>query len=856
MSDLWKRLEAAFEACHSMEKNERTAYLAGLENDDPELFLELSKMLESDEQAAQDSFFEGAAVNRIDPIDNPESLIGTELGPYRVLRVVGEGGMGFVFEAEQESPIRRRVALKVMRTSIVSERAKRRFDLEIQTLARLDHDHIAKVFLMGTTDQGLAYFAMEFVDGLPLGDYCRTHALSVAERLRLFARICRAVHYAHQRGIIHRDLKPANILIKHEGKLVIPKIIDFGIAKAVEPDEGSDHSFLVVSQQLTLPGMAVGTLSYMSPEQTHVDQNLVDLRCDVYSLGVLLYEMLVGVLPLGEAQLSGDAWDQAFKNIREMKPRRPSRAVLRSGKQVAEEMGVSREVLAKTYRRDLDWIVMKALEKEPDRRYGSAKALADDCDRYLEKRPVAAGPPSKLYQLKRFIQRNSLLTAGVAVLLLGVVAGMFGLVSGLVRAQRAEVRIREEAETAQKTIELLEEFVVSASPVNYGRDVKVRDQLHEFGPRIESAEWRPEVRASLNFIIGKAYRAVGDHDRAVFHMERSAALRRRLLGLDHVDTLQAQCELAYLKSEWETPAAQIRRFRLLRDDLTRYLAPEHPLAVETRLYLLRAYTADGAWDKADALSVLPAGFAAASYEEGLYFQLSEVHERALVAFGRGRFEACRAMAAGVPVADPAALAGRARFQWLLNQALVLRAGFYLGAVEEARVGLHELVRRAERWYGVEHTYAAMLRIKRLELETLSPEEELDVVSQVMPPLLEYYPAPVPVFDAALAVLCRGRQDADTQAAAVVWMDAFFKRYHRQIRNPGLFIDWLACYARVQHQRHPSASEALAVLAIDHLAAADEGQRARITAMGPFLPEGDPWQCLVLEAGTATDPTHP
>ncbi len=852
MPGLWKRLEEAFEACHAMEGAERAAYLAQLEQSDPDLYIELCSLLESDEQAAADSFFEGPVVNRIDPVDDPRAMIGQVLGPYHLRRVIGEGGMGFVFEAEQVAPIRQRVALKVIRSSIAGERTRKRFDLEIQTLARLNHEHIAQVFLSGMTDNGLAYFAMEFVEGVPLGDYCLENRIPIEERLRLFAQICRAVHYAHQRGIIHRDLKPANILIKKVDGLIEPKIIDFGIAKAVQPEEGGDLSFLIVSQQLTLPGMAVGTLSYMSPEQTLIDQEGIDLRTDVYSLGVLLYEMLVGVLPLDETQLHGDAWDHAFKAIRETKPKMPSRAVLRSGSAVAETLAVSREVLAKRYRGELDWIVMKALEKEAGRRYGSAKALADDLERYLQKRPVAAGPPSLFYQLKRFIQRNLLLSIGVAILVLGICAGVFGLVSGLVRAQRAEIRIREEAETAQKTIELLEEFVVSASPVNFGRDVKVLDQLQAFGPRIEAAEWRPEVRASLNHIISKAFRAVGAHDEALVHMERAASLRRRLLGLGHEETLLSQAELAFLKSELEQAPQQIRRFRLLTQDLLRYVKGDHALVIESRLYLLRAYVAVGDQRHADLVAAQIAarlGPDGPTYKEGLYFALSLAHEQALGAFGQGRYQDCLRRLEAVAPADEAEPAARARFQWLQNRVLAARARFYLGEQELARRQLAAAIDQAERWYGEEHTYPAQLKVTRFELENLNRAQRLDLVSQVMAPLLEFFPAPSPLFDPVLEGLCQQPFNEDSQMVAAAVMEAFFRRYHRKISQPGLFIDWLACYAMVENQRDPIAGEALADLVVDHLPAANAAQRARIMPPSRVLSLRDPWRCLA-ESGSA------
>ncbi|CAM2010795.1 serine/threonine-protein kinase [Acanthopleuribacter pedis] len=540
MADLWQKLEQAFEHCYTLSKQDRAQYLKALEQEDPDLFLELQKLLDADDLAAGDSFFDPSSLHAAQLVD--EEMVGQQIGTFTLTRLIGEGGMGAVYLAEQEKPFKRRVAIKIIRVHTTNERLQRRFEIEVQTLARLNHPNIASVHFAGTTESGLPYFAMEYVEGLPLDDYCRNHALDINARLNLFAAICRAVHFAHQRGIIHRDLKPANILITEIDGQPQPKIIDFGIAKAVQNDGQLEHSFQVTATQLTIPGMAVGTLGYMSPEQTLVTDRDIDLRTDVYSLGVILYEMLVGNLPLSRETMNELTWDQIFRAIREDTPVSPSRAVLGKNATLSGEINLDAQKLARRYRGEIDWITMKAMEKEPHRRYESARDLAEDCERHLEGLPVQAGPPSMGYQISRFVRRNRLLTTAVTLIFAALLLAVAGFATAYFQAKEAEEKIQKEVETAQTTIEVLEEFITSVSPRNQGTEVKLLDQLYAFSPKIDTMPVSDPIRGNLHHLVGKAYRTLSQFETANQHLKKAVSLREKSMNADAFGLLESRYE--------------------------------------------------------------------------------------------------------------------------------------------------------------------------------------------------------------------------------------------------------------------------------------------------------------------------
>ncbi len=374
-------------------------------------------------------------------------LVGTMIGPYRLLEQIGEGGMGLVFVAEQERPIRRRVALKVIKPGMDSRQVVARFEAERQALAIMDHPNIARVHDGGATPEGRPYFVMELVRGTPITDYCDGRKLTTRQRLELFVDVCHAVQHAHQKGIIHRDLKPSNVLVSHQDVRAVVKVIDFGIAKAVGQrlTEGSVYTGF---------GQMIGTPLYMSPEQAGLSDLDVDTRSDVYSLGVLLYELLTGTTPFAGDAMKNAGYDEIRRIIREVEPARPSARLTTFGQAqlstVAERRGLEPRRLTRELRGELDWVVMKALEKDRSRRYESANAFAADVRRYLADEAVEACPPSVAYRVRKFSRRHRLglgLAAGVLAVLLLLSGGLGWVVNDRTgRAERTTVEIQSALE--------------------------------------------------------------------------------------------------------------------------------------------------------------------------------------------------------------------------------------------------------------------------------------------------------------------------------------------------------------------------------------------------------------------------
>jgi eukaryotic-like serine/threonine-protein kinase len=377
----------------------------------------------------------------------PSESIGSVLaGKYKLLQEVGEGGMGSVYMADQLQPVKRRVAVKVIKAGMDSARVLARFEAERQALALMDHPNIAKVLDAGATESGRPFFVMELVKGVPLTQFCDQHKLTVLDRLNLFMQICSAVQHAHQKGIIHRDLKPTNILVEsHDGKPV-PKVIDFGLAKATSGIQLSEHTLF------TALGTVAGTPLYMAPEQAAFNAVDVDTRADVYALGVILYELLTGTTPIERVTFKKAAFDEMMRMIRELEPVTPSSRLSSSESKasVAAVRQMEPAKLGRYVRGELDWIVMKSLSKERDRRYESATAFAKDIERFLNHEPVLAGPPSAGYKLRKFVRRNRPQVVAGALVLLVLVGGMSGTTYGLVRADAARRAESEQRQIAEK----------------------------------------------------------------------------------------------------------------------------------------------------------------------------------------------------------------------------------------------------------------------------------------------------------------------------------------------------------------------------------------------------------------------
>ncbi len=432
------------------------------------------------------------------------------IGAYQLLEKLGEGAYGEVFLAEQREPVRRRVALKMLKAGLDSKQVLARFEAERQTLAMMDHPGIARVFDAGMTPLGRPYFVMEFVDGVPVTDYCMLRRTPPRARLELFCEICRAVQHAHTRGVIHRDLKPSNIMVTETGGAPRAVVIDFGIAKAMRGlDAGATlHTGL---RQL------MGTPAYMSPEQAGLGGPDVDMRSDVYSLGVLLYELLTGVTPLDAAQLKAAALAELQRRISEDVPPKPSTRV--AGLTAAPaQPGLRADFAApvKLLKGDLDWIVMKALEKEPERRYATAAAFADDVVRHLENLPVSVGPPSFWYGLRKFSRRHRAGVTAAAIALLALCGGLSLALYGLHRARREAAAKEVQHRRAERVIAVMNRAFASANPIAAkGGDYTLRSLLDDFTRDFDAATpLEPEVEISLRQTVGRAYQSLAEYTAA------------------------------------------------------------------------------------------------------------------------------------------------------------------------------------------------------------------------------------------------------------------------------------------------------------------------------------------------------
>jgi serine/threonine protein kinase len=491
------------------------------------------------------------------------AAVGTRVGPYALRELLGEGGMGAVYLAEQSEPVKRRVALKVVKPGMDSRQVVARFAAERQALALMDHPNIARILDGGTTEAGRPYFVMELVRGIPVTDYCDQAGLSTRERLRLFVRVCRAVQHAHQKGVIHRDLKPSNVLVTVIDGRPVPKVIDFGIAKATG-GALTDRTLQTGFHQL------VGTPLYMAPEQAELSGVDVDTRADVYSLGVLLYELLTGATPFDPHVLRKAGFDEMRRMIREDEPAKPSKRLstlaAEQASTVGDRRGVDPRRLGRQVRGELDMVVMRCLDKDRTRRYQSPAELADDVERHLDGRPVEAVPPSAWYRVRKFARRNRGPVVAGGLVLAALVAGVVGTSVGLAEAHQAR-RNAEQAEAEAKADRddakaladfLLDQFLHPAmshramADRSWGDTVAVNSEDRESDDRPLSQALdisdermsrifggRPRAEATARHSIGVAWRGLGRWADAEPHLRRAVELREREFGPEHPITLRS-----------------------------------------------------------------------------------------------------------------------------------------------------------------------------------------------------------------------------------------------------------------------------------------------------------------------------
>ncbi|HVX59707.1 MAG TPA: serine/threonine-protein kinase [Pirellulales bacterium] len=478
---------AIFNVARQIDAREaRRLYLEQACGDDNYLFARVEALLRVYDE--QQSFLQPTVHGRRGAVERPptDEGPGTVIGPYKLLEQIGEGGMGVVFMAEQHEPVRRKVALKIIKPGMDTRQVVARFEAERQALSLMDHPNIAKVLDAGATSSGHPYFVMELVKGQPITNYCDEHHLTPRQRLELLLPVCQAIQHAHQKGIIHRDIKPSNILVAEYDQKAVPKVIDFGVAKATAAP-------LTERTMFTGFGQLVGTIEYMSPEQAKVNQLDVDTRTDIYSLGVLLYELLTGSTPFDRQRLRSAAWDEMLRIIREEEPQKPSTRLSSADTlpSIAANRSIEPARLSRTIRGELDWIAMKALEKDRSRRYETASGFALDLQRYLDDEPVQACPPSAAYRLRKFVRRNKGPVLAAAFVALSMVVGIIGPTWGMLRATHAESLAVYEANQKESALRQKEAALADAKDkmwLSLYEQARARRSTRQMGQRLKSLD--------------------------------------------------------------------------------------------------------------------------------------------------------------------------------------------------------------------------------------------------------------------------------------------------------------------------------------------------------------------------------
>jgi eukaryotic-like serine/threonine-protein kinase len=600
---------------------ERREYLEGVCAGDAVLRAEVEALLEASAQAG--GFLDSPAPQLVASADEPaiRERPGTVIGPYKLLEQIGEGGFGVVFMAEQTRPVRRKVALKVLKPGMDTKQVVARFEAERQALALMDHPNIARVFDGGATPSGHPYFVMELVRGVPITEFCDENHLTPAQRLELFVPVCQAVQHSHHKGIIHRDLKPSNVLVTMHDTTPVVKVIDFGVAKPMGQTL-TDKTLFTGFAQL------VGTPLYMSPEQAGQSGLDVDTRTDIYALGVLLYELLTGLTPFDGERMRTVGFDEMRRIIREEEPPKPSTRISTLGK-AADTVSSNRRTdpkrLSELMRGELDWVVMKALEKDRSRRYDTASAFAADVRRYLADEPVLACPPSAGYRLRKFARRNRAAVTTACLVVLALAGGLAGTTWGLLRAEwhrevaetnhqkalgaaAAELAAKEDAQGSEAETRAVLDFVeqrifAAARPRRQsgglGRDVSLRQAIESALPGVEAGfADQPLIEARLRMTLGVSFANLGDAKMAEAQCRRARELYTARHGADHPKTLQSMNNLAlcYAALGRHDAALELREKTLAR--MKDKLGADHADTLRAMNNLANSYFALGRHPKA------------------------------------------------------------------------------------------------------------------------------------------------------------------------------------------------------------------------------------------------------------------
>jgi eukaryotic-like serine/threonine-protein kinase len=672
--------EIFLDALEIVGPGERQSFLERACAGEPGLGERIRALLEAHEEAG--SFLPDADLPSGEPrLDGSEGAAprvegpGALVGRYKLVEKIGEGGFGVVYMAEQREPVKRRVALKIIKLGMDTKEVVARFEAERQALAMMEHPNIARVLDAGTTDQGRPYFVMEFVRGVPITQFCDESNLSTAERLRLFGQVCQAIQHAHQKGIVHRDIKPSNVLITLHDDHAVPKVIDFGIAKAIG-HELTDKTIFTRFHEF------LGTPAYMSPEQTQPGGLDIDTRSDIYSLGVLLYELLTGHTPFNASELLSAGYDEIHRRIREDEPLKPSTRLntlaAEDRLRIARHRRSDPHQLRRALKGDLDWIVMKAMEKDRARRYESASAFAHDLEHYLDDEPVTAVAPSLGYRVHKFARRHRTALGVASALTVVLVIAALVSVWLAVRATHAERIARSLLETEQSSRKRLERMLVdlkharqsaeheaarsraeaataeavarfvgedlfgAADPENEpDRNLTLREVLDRASRRLRSSSaLQPLIAASLHNTIGRAYRNLGLYGDGIEHLRRAYELHLGTSGERHEGTLRAMILYAHALHAGGQRHEGTRLLLKARDLVREVLGPRHPLNIKcmAQLAWMRYRHGEGA----EAFRLAEQAYASAQATPGVEERdlVAAMHlvARARGATGTGRFE--------------------------------------------------------------------------------------------------------------------------------------------------------------------------------------------------------------------------